>query len=282
VTRLTACLSAVILAAVLALAACQQGEKTVLLRYKFAPGLQLVYNQDMKRNVLVARGDSIIEKSSTAFKVRVMQTIEEVRDENTALMREVDSWSYTVPSREDTLKRDSVSMERTMRILMQSDGNVLDVKFDDSDDLPSQNYIKHFMEQGMPVFPPGEVSPGFSWTQTAKVLLPNENMEASTTYEVVAFVREAGYDCALLNVDGNLVIPVEPNPKDSVQRFGVDRIRTTGKMYFAFREGMVVLQRERWIIQGDYTRVKKSDTATYDVRIEADVDYALESRKITP
>lgn len=280
--KLTACLFGLIAALALALVliACDQGDKTVLLRYKFAPGLKLVYEQDMQRNVLVTQGDSVLEKNTYTIDFQIVQVVEKVNEDNTALIRETDSWSYVVPSSEDSLQLDTIQRERSLLILTQPDGDVLDVEFVGETEPSSQAYIKHFIEQAMPVFPPGEVSPGFSWTQTAKVLLPDRNMEASTTYEVVAFVREAGYDCAVLNVDGNLIIPVEPNPKDSVVRFGVDNIETTGKMYFAYREGMVVQQRERWVIEGEHYRVRGNDTTKLDVLIEADVDYVLERRTV--
>ncbi len=276
--KLTASLFAVILIGSAILVACEQGEKTIVLRYKYTPGLKLVYHQDMQRNARVVVGDSVIEKSNNKYVLSVVQAVEEVRADSTAVIRETDSWSYARPSKGDTTVIDTVSHQRTMLVTVRPDGDILDVQFVDESNETNRAYIKNFMEQGMPVFPSGEISPGFSWTQTSKVIMPDQTMEAKSTYKLTALVREAGYDCALIEVDGNLIIPIEPSPSDSITSIGVERIHTTGKMYFAYKEGMVVLQRERWIIEGDHKSTKKGKTEAYKLLVESDVDFALVER----
>jgi hypothetical protein len=155
---------------------------------------------------------------------------------------------------------------------------VLDVRFPEDEDYTSVQYIKNYYEQGMPVFPARELAPGDSWTQTTKVVLPGEPMEASVSYKVTALVREAGYDCAVIECDGQLFIPIEPNPKDTVQRTGLDNIKSTGKLYFAYKEGMVVLQRERWVIDRHRKLILPDKTEEFREAVELDVDFALKSR----
>ncbi len=135
----------------------------------------------------------------------------------------------------------------------------------------------------MPVFPTGEISVGFNWTQSAKVMMPSQTMEASTTYEVKSLVREMGYDCAVIEFTGNLIIPIEPDPADSIQVSGVDKIETTGKLYFAYKDGLVVLQRERWVVDGtrNYTE-KKGKPKERTIAMQTDVEYALQSRSTEP
>ena len=278
--KLTASLFALVLIASTVFMACEQGEKTIVLRYKYTQGLKLVYHQDMQRNARVSVGDSVIEKSSNKFTVSVTQIVEEVRPDSTAVIRETDKWSYTRPSKADSTVLDTVSSVRTMLVTVRPDGDILDVQFVDDMNETNRTYIKNFMEQGMPVFPSGEISPGFSWTQTAKVIMPDQTMEAKSTYKLTALVREAGYDCALIEVDGNLVIPIAPSPKDTIKTSGVERIRTTGKMYFAYKEGMVVLQRERWVIEGDHKVERVSGTKASKLQVESDVDYALVERTV--
>lgn len=276
--RLAACTIILTALAALLAASCQQGDKTIILRYKYSPGTKLTYHETMQRNSRVMAGDSLIEQSDNKFQVDVMQSVEEVLPDSSAVIRETDTWSYTRPSKTDSTILDTISRERNMRVTVRPNGEIADVEFLDEESETNQVYIKNFMEQGMPVFPSGEITPGFSWTQTAKVIMPDQTMEASSTYKFVALVREAGYDCALLEVDGNLVIPITPNPADSVPTSGIDRIRTTGKMYFAYREGMVVLQKERWVIEGDHIQKRKGGPRKYKLLVESDVDYALVER----
>jgi len=118
---------------------------------------------------------------------------------------------------------------------------------------------------------------GRSWTQNTLVALPNETLEASTTYKLSSFAREAGYDCVLIEYAGNLIIPFGPSPDDSTQRSGIDHISTEGVMYFAYKEGLVVLQRERYILNGDRQSICDSthEMVTSKVKAETDVEFVL-------
>ncbi len=167
-----------------------------------------------------------------------------------------------------------------MILQVQPNGKVRDVKLSAGEDPTRIRYIRNYYEQGMPVFPAQEVAPGYSWTQTTKVILPEETMEATMTYTVTSLVREAGYDCAIIECDGTMIIPIEPNPRDSVQISGLDRIKTTGLLYFAYREGMVVLQHERWVIDRNRRKTVSGETSEYKEEVELDIDYMLKGRTV--
>ena len=100
-------------------------------------------------------------------------------------------------------------------------------------------------------------------------------MEASTTYNVKSFVKENGYDCVILEFTGNLLIPIEANPDDESQRQGIDRISSKGQLYFAYNEGFVVLQKEKWISRGDRTKITNSEIEEYKIESEYDVEFKL-------
>ncbi len=259
---------------------CSQGDKKVMLRYKFEPGLKLSYEQVSKRLTKIAETDSTIKEWSTTFEIKIEQLINRVYPDNTADIIEYSTWKYEMPSKEDTSVIETVEKTRELVLRVQPNGKVLDVEFKKNEDYSNIRYIKNYYEQGMPVFPPHEVSPGYSWTQTTKVILPGEPMEASMTYKVTSLVREAGYDCAVIECNGNMIIPVEANPKDSVQHSGIDRIKTTGLLYFAYREGLVVMQRERWVINRDRKTTRATGTTKYKETAEMDIDYMLKGRTI--
>lgn len=278
--RITALLVLLLVLAA-AFTACNQGPKTITLRFKYAPGLKLEYEQDMKRNFRVVEADSVKEKGEMIYYAHVEQVVQEVRQDSSAIIREVDTWKYEVPSKEDTSVMEKREHERILLLTVRPNGDVLNVEFIDSEDKASESYIRHYLEQGMPVFPDGEVSPGFSWTQSAKVMMPEETMEASTTYEVKSLVREAGFDCAVIEFDGNLIIPREAKADDESERSGVDHIRATGKMYFAWKEGLVVLQRERWVVNSEMHYVtKEGSEKSYRTEVESDVELKLIDRGV--
>jgi len=281
--KLTACLRPLFVAVLFLASSCEQGDKKITLRYKFEPGLTLTYDQTVKRNYKVMEADSLIREAMTTLNARVIQSIQEVNDNGTAVMDETDTWYYERPSQKDTTRMEKIEETRNLKLTVKPDGDIVDVDFLDDESQSTRAYIKNYLEQGMPVFPPGEISVGFNWTQSAKVMMPSQTMEASTTYEVKALVREAGFDCAVIEFDGNLIIPIEPDPTDSVKISGVDKINTTGKLYFAYKEGLVVLQRERWVVDGTRNYVTpKGEEKHRKVAMETDVEYALKDRSNKP
>lgn len=277
--RLTATII-VTLAAAVFLAGCTQGDKKIMLRYKFEPGLKLSYEQMSKRTSKVIQADSTIKECSMTFDVKVEQLVKRVFRDSTAKIMEISSWKYEKPSEEDSSVTDTIEEVRELVLHVQPDGKVLDVQFSRGEHYTSVRYIKNYYEQGMPVFPPHEVSPGYTWTQTTKVVLPGESMEASMTYKITSLVREAGYNCVVIECDGNMVIPIESHPQDSVQHSGLDRIKSNGLLYFAYKEGMVILQREQWLIDRYRRKIHDGKTDEHREEVELDIDYMFKGRAI--
>ncbi len=276
--RLTANVSILLLA--ILCVSCSQGEKKITLRYKFVPGQKLVYEQVSKRDVKVLEADSVIDRKTTTLEATIIQEVAEVLGEDSALIYETDIWHYERPAKDDSTTMETVEETRETTLKVLANGKLLDIEFHGEESKSKVAYIRNFFEQGLPVFPGGEVSPGYNWTQTTKVMLPEGVMEASSNYIVRSLARESGYDCAVIECDGNLIIPIEPDPTDTAQRRGVDHIETTGKLYFAYKNGFVVLQRERWLINGDRTEIKAGEPRQYKIAVTIDVDFALKEHTV--
>lgn len=261
---------------------CGQGDKKVVLRYGYEQGLTLNYEQSFKRSVKVIEDDSIIKDYSSDYRATIVQEITKIYDDGSAALTEIDTWFYKKPSGEDTTIMEEHEFKRKLKLKMRPDGKVLKVEFPDKESKSSISYIKNIYEQGMPVFPTEKISPDYSWTQTTNVKLPNGTMEASTTYRFQSVVKKNGYDCAVIECDGNLIIPIEAEPDDSLMRTGVDQIQTTGKLYFAFKEGIVILQQEQWLINGDRTKNINGKKKNYKVDIRIDTEFKLVKRAVVP
>ena len=254
---------------------CGQGEKRITLRYKYVPGLTLEYSQQMTRAIKVLAGDSVIKDYDRNMTVAVKQTVKNVNDDGVATIFEEDVWSWEGTSKEDSTVMDTMEETHSFTMDVYPNGKLVDVDFGEDANITSASYNRTYWEQGMPEFPSSEIAPGHSWTQTNKVVLPDETLEASTTFRVKSLVREAGYDCAVIEFDGDMIIPVVADPADSTQRSGLDRIKTTGMIYFAYREGLVVLQRERWVVDGKRKKLEKGEVVEYRVAVESDSEFVL-------
>jgi hypothetical protein len=263
-------------------AACSQGEKQVNLRFSFPQGKTLKYKQVSKRNYSVVKNDSIVDDKSLVDTLRIDLELVRLVDDTTYEVMEYGTLYIDCRSKEDTTKMERVELKTETLLRVLPNGKIESFEMIENEFNRTDEYVKNYYEQGTPVFPAGEKPVGYSWTQTTKVVLPEENLEASTTYNIKALVRHQGYDCALIEYLGNMAIPIVSNPKDTVQRSGVDRVNIKGLMYFAHKEGLVVEQTENWKIDGDRKQIAGDSICEYDVTQDYSVSYQLVSIEAAP
>ena len=254
---------------------CVQGDKKITLRLKYQPGMKLVYDQTTKSSWQVTAGDSLIEESSNVYDVGISFRIVSMADDGTAEVLDSSAWSYQVPSKADTTQMETVERTRVSTMFVQPNGKYTDLVLSTDEQLSTVTWLKSYFEQGMPVFPSGELTTGYSWMQTTKVMLPDETMDASTTYRIKALAREAGYDCAVIEYDGNMIIPVVATEDQGCLREGYDQITISGVTYFAYKEGIVVLERQNWLTEGHRERTCEGKTDYYLVTTKSDLEFAL-------
>jgi hypothetical protein len=246
----------VILTAAVVLVTCTGDERKVSLRFKYEPGMKIRYHQETKGNWNAVMDDSTHERGKTSYWVDVVHTVLEVAPDGTATIRDSANYFRERFDWKDTAKVDTVAETRAATLMVEPNGRCADIIFPPDKDLSAVKWLKAYYDQGAAVYPEGEFSTGYSWTQTTNVLLPEENMKATTTYRVRSFAREGGYDCAVIEYEGTMIIPVEPHAYDSLQTRGYDHISNDGVIYHAYKEGVIVSQKEHWVIKGHRERLK--------------------------
>lgn len=237
--------------------------------------MKLTYDQTSKNSTQMTNGDSLIEESSHTYFVAITFDIISLDEDGTAEVLDSSTWSYEVPSKEDSTKMTTVDRSRISTVFVQPNGRYTDIILSPKEKLSTVTWLKSYFEQGMPVFPDGELTPGYSWTQSTKVLLPDETMNASTTYQIKSLAREAGYDCAVIEYDGNMIIPVVETEMDSISRQGYDEIMISGVTYFAYKEGIIVLERQNWQVEGYRQKTYNGKTDRYHVSTKSDLEFIL-------
>jgi hypothetical protein len=254
---------------------CVQGDKKVTLKLKYQPGMKLTYDQTTKSCTQVTADDSLIEESSHSYDVDIIFNIISLADNGTAEVLDSSTWSYEVVSKEDSSKMTKVDRSRISTVFVQPNGRYTDIILSSEEKLSTVTWLKSYFEQGMPVFPDGELTPGYSWTQSTKVLLPDETMNASTTYQIKSLAREAGYDCAVIEYDGNMIIPVVETEMDSISRQGYDEIMISGVTYFAYKEGIIIVERQNWQVKGYRQKTSEGKTFSYQISTKSDLEFVL-------
>jgi len=90
----------------------------------------------------------------------------------------------------------------------------------------------------MPVFPDEKISTGYTWTQKTPVDLPSgDTTTASMTYKIKGTTQKMGYNCAIIEYNGTVVLPLFRDPQDTTAFEMVDWIEMSGILYYGIDIG---------------------------------------------
>lgn len=241
------------------LSGCGIGEKSVFLTYKFDPDKKYHFVYDSKSAYKAYENNKLVFTGDSAFSITYTQEVVEIIDSVSAQLRF--TYSSGAKSESDTWSTEYV---------MMSNGEIRDIL--DNDNTESLDYYRKLFDQTSPNYPSESVAEGFVWKHTVKVLLSEGLTDAETTYKVRSIVREAGYDCAVIEYNGEMLIPLSPdcNGENTVTT-GEDRISVDGVVYFAYIEGIIIKEEaiSRLIRDGVIT----IDGANTSFKIEEDRSY---------
>lgn len=224
-------ITAVLIAGGVLFSGCGTGEQQVLLTYKFNPEKIFHYKFDSNSKTTMYENDKLVHRSEKPHHVLYSQETVSIIDSSKANVR------FTYSSKDG-----SIPENWSNEFVMSSDGRVVGFDLQNDSNSQSLDYFRKLMEQAAPVYPDEPVSPGFSWNNTVKVLLEDGTTDATTTYKLKALVREAGYDCAVIEYRGTMIIPLSKGPDDAPNASvnGTDKIDVEGVTYFAYAEGIII------------------------------------------
>jgi len=261
---------------------CNSGEKQVLIRYKLEPGLELSYRLSLEGPTKEYVNDSLRESWQVNATEDYTTTVRRVLEDGTAESRFTGKWRSTRRRLDDPALADSVITRESpapeILIYSKPNGKMVDLELISDTSQAEEAYLRHHFEQSYPIFPDNPVGPGYSWTQSNKVILPDGPTNATATYTIKGYDRVDGYDCVVIEYDNLAIIPLMAHRSMSGDLIsGVHRIRSVGRLDFAYKEGLEVRYKERWTLDADF-RFKpeaKPDTLDFKQLIEYDADIAL-------
>jgi hypothetical protein len=243
---------------IVVLSGCGEQTKEVRLVFKFPADKIYHYTYDSKNSSVVYENDKQTLSNEQSNRVAYSQEVLEPVDSVTSKLR----FAYSQTG-DDGKTQDDWSTECTMA----NDGKIIDFSpdIDISDD--SFEYYRRLFEQTAPIYPHELVPEGYSWTNSYKVLLADGMTEATTTYKIKAFAREAGYDCAIIEYNGTIIIPLGDDPMGdgSVKISGNDRINVDGVTYFSYTEGILIRQEENSHLTRSGTQSKSGKTTAFKI-----------------
>lgn len=270
------------LAALVLAGSCDRGEKKVLIRYKYEPGTEMDFRLSLEGPNKTYVHDSLTESWYVKAVEDYTQTVRRVLDDSTTEFHLTGKWTTTRQRLDETGVADSVIAREApapeMLVYGKPNGRITDVQLLSDTSQAEEAYLKQHYEQAYPVFPDEPVGPGYSWTQSTRVMLPDGPTDATATYTIKGYDRVDGYDCVIIEYDNLTIIPLLPHKSRSGELLsGVHRIRSVGRLDFAYREGLEVHYKERWTLDAafQFQPTGKKDVFHYKQLIEYDADIVL-------
>lgn len=273
--KLTA-VSIALLATVL-FAGCSETNQQITLRFNTDVGVRQVHEQQTKSTWKVTEADSIKDEGSGITRYTSIENVIALSPDSTIEIVDSSIIFREIPNPEKDRKLDTIPVHRVYTYKIRPDGEFVDIRSADPADSSKLIWLKEFYQQGWPRLPHGTVGVGSSWAHTTPVKMPEGTVDATTTYTLTSLVRESGYDCAVIEYSGDVLLPFEGYTKDNKYEVGVERTTVSGVMYFAYNEGIIVLTRDRWktTAERDYICHEESDTTHVVVNRENNVEYRL-------
>jgi hypothetical protein len=251
--RPIAIISGLIFTALLVLpSGCDKASKSIRLRLKLPPGLETVYDFSQRSKGIAMEGDSVISEASHVRTAKYSERVDSLAGDTASWVSVSSIMSSGTTTRNDTTITDTVSDEKQYGYLGQVNGEILTIIPISGVDQEWADNQMEYLKQVQPTFPETDMTVGFTWTKNVKVMLFGETREANGVYTLKSFVRDRGYDCAVIDYEGHYILPVDKQTEE-YKVTGASTITTKGTIYFAYREGVLVQDRTWWVINSDRT-----------------------------
>ncbi len=243
---------------------CAKETREVRLVYKFKPGQKRIYSNQIKSDSRIYEGKNLVSSSNLTYRSQLTEEVLSTTDSSTARIRLIDVSRQPNLYKKDTSDADTVTHKWTLEYLMNANGRVLEIFPQNPHGNEWLDYYKNYYEQALPVLPDIPVTPGYSWSQTVKLIIKDEgSTQVETTYRLKALAREAGYDCAIIEYQGNLVLPYRKTTPNGTEIERLDKARTKGTIYFAYKEGAIIRQDEVYEVESAGNRLTGEATIPF-------------------
>ncbi len=251
---------------------CGDYDRQALLNLKFRDNQKLFYRSEIKKSTEIHENNKLVFSNSGKTSLNTVEEVRELLGEDSARVRLVYSKAPGSPLASDTLiSFDSVMIE----YIQNGRGLIVEFVREDSGNSDMINYYEKLYEQMAPMYPEEPVTRGYTWSNSVKLLLADgEITDAATTYKVRAFVREGGYDCAVVEYTGNTIVPYRHELNGS-RIIRLDKRSARGVFYLAYREGFIVKLEEIFEYVGEGTRYDDNAKADFVVKESGTYSYHL-------
>lgn len=262
------------------LLSCSQPPQSFVLRAKYEPvGKVQSYLLTSHRVGKEWRDDKLTREIDSKIEAEAVYTTQKMLPNGNAVVLEENRWHWDEPTDSSgNMKR--VTKEYAYNHEIAPSGKVVSFRMIGESTPQWENYARQYYEQGVPVFPDTPVMIDSGWIQKVTVDLPDgSKAEAATTYRLKGTTYKLGYQCAVIEYQGNMVFPLFPDAADTTGLQGVDRVEAKGILYYGYEIGTAVSSDESRRMKVDRTVIKGGQKVHLTADFEEVVGYALTAIK---
>jgi len=251
---------------------CREDDRQVVLSLKFRKNQSLQFRSEIKKSTDIYEGGKLVYTNSGSTRLNTTEEVSDILGPDSAKVSLIYNEAPDSPlSEASSTSRDSIKIE----YIQNSRGLILDFVRGDTGNMDMINYYEKLYEQMAPMYPEEPVSKGYTWNNSVKLMLSaGEITDASTTYKVRSFVRERGYDCAVVEYHGNTIVPFR-NELNGSRIIRLDRRSAKGVFYLAYREGFIVKLEEIFDYSGEGTRYHDGEKTDFEIKENGTYSYHL-------
>jgi hypothetical protein len=239
---------------------CSNETTSFKLVTKYEPsGKNIKYKLESHRVGSAYKNNELVEDFDVKVEGDIAYTTQKVLPDGNCILLEENVWSWDEPE-DDSGQVKRITKDYAYKYQISPAGKMTELKMVSKPSKQWEDYVRSFVDQGMPIFPGEEVTAGYQWIQNTPVDLPDsQQFEAIVTYTVKGTAQKDGYHCAIIEYKGNLAIPLFQEPDDTLSASGVDWIELNGILYFAIEAGIGINSEERRRVVSERTYQDKKD-----------------------
>ena len=232
---------------ILLIAGCLPETGPVRLALKFSDGQNLTWSIHTKALVREFENDSLVNYTETSERSYATEEVLAILNDSSARIRRTNY--YAVPGGGDSLQpTDSGTVSWSAEYIQAAGGQISEFTPRDTVNPEVLAYYQKIYEQVSPNYPDRPVTPGYSWSHSVRVALPDGRITTATTrYRVRLFGRVDGYDCVVIESQGTVVLPFSgADRKTGISVSGQSQKDISGVTCFAYKEGFIVRYEETY------------------------------------
>ncbi len=241
----------------------------IFFEFKQQPGDKYVYKiEDATQWTLTDSSGKVFSVRSVQEQKSIMKFVSidssAVREVNLSFIITYDSILATTDTLRLRNRKSPVGNKFDVQLRMQPNGRIISVE-------SARPGLTFFYDTGyrpsQPAFPEHAIARGYTWTQNFTINVPKgEPANVAVEYQFQDYQRIGEFDCAVIAFKSELEYVEFFQPKDAcpnAECSGQYNCRTTsvGKLYFAYREGVVV-KKENLITTTADAVIKSGDRIT--------------------